>query len=50
MRRLTIFLTCMIVSITLSLQVLANTFVADGLVSYWPLDKPHIFGKKAKDR
>ncbi len=50
MKILTIFLKCIIVSLTLSPQVLANTFVIDGLVSYWPLDKPHIFGKKAKDR
>lgn len=49
MRRLTIFLTCMIVSITLSLQVLANTFVTDGLVSYWPFDKKHIRNNKIKD-
>lgn len=49
MRRSTIFLTCMIVSITLSLQVLANTFVADGLVSYWPFDKKHIRSNKIKD-
>lgn len=39
----------MIVSITLSLQVLANTFVTDGLVSYWPFDKQHIRNNKVKD-
>ncbi|MDE0089172.1 MAG: LamG domain-containing protein [Candidatus Poribacteria bacterium] len=50
MKKLLYFLIVAIISFMLSLQVIANTFVTDGLVSYWPLDKPHIFGKKAKDR
>ncbi|MDE0315305.1 MAG: LamG domain-containing protein [Candidatus Poribacteria bacterium] len=49
MRRLTIFLSCMIVSVTLSLQVFANTFITDGLVSYWTFDRKDIRNNEIKD-
>lgn len=39
----------MIVSVALSLQVLANTFITDGLVSYWTFDKKDIRNNEIKD-
>lgn len=49
MKKLSYFLIVAIISFTLSLQVIANTFVKDGLVSYWTFDKKDIRNNEIKD-